>query len=952
MATNKYLSDLIDKLGYSYDELLEIDDTLEDTIVNEGAAAVFECQIKNKPDSSSIWYKDGKEIHPSNRIMIINNRKWRRLEIDAVTAKDHGIYTIVFNDKYGMYYSSAKLIVNARNTKTIHTCPCPRWALAVSKCLKSIAVTLGERIDLEVEFNSEALTDYLWFKNDIPIVENDRIMILKDTTSSVLTIHCGKLSDTGIYTVVTKTKYGFASNTADVHVLEENMHNLNNNLFIEESPPDEVAVNEDDEVMLVFKIAHSVNIAVKWLKNDLPITQNKRLLPEYYYGGYVCLRILDTQRGESSIYALAIENEITGKSDISSCVLTINNTPMKNPPLVVLKKPLVSVITCNGSAISFHCSFELDDSGYYYVCWYVGHFRVERSNTRFNVVSKDGEFLLYIKNVEPGMNGEVICELRRALPNQKSVRINRTFANLTIVPAIVLETKMFSSISTLKSKIRYVSTKDNFTNGDYREYNEMVKDRNGNGHFGTFLDNQVALEITYCRLEEHGFHYFDVCADDFMSSVPVELYEEDLKETSGQHRNVVVIEWKDFAYPSMWYAIDLRQKNGDYTELGVSSSPKFEIKNPPIEKMMEFRIRTVADPMNETSECSICISPLPVDETPVTKSCNVKEMEEFESFYTKTDHLIGSGGFGSVSLVKDKRGAYYAAKVQKTKTQMRRETAFKEYEIMRVLKHPKIVELIDAFVAKDSLILVMNYCWGGELFDRIVQEDNIKEVDVVLYVRQICEALYYLHSHKIAHLDLKPENIICLSPNSRQVKIIDFGLARMLDNGNNVKVIYGTKDYIAPEILNYEKMTTACDMWTLGVVTYMLLSGVMPFAGNTWLETSANITMANYNYNDTAFTEISDLAKDFVDSLIILVAEKRMSAADALNHQWIVEGPPKGASAGHMMRTRKNMKSYLANYRARWQRAGNVMIAAHRLRTQASNRSSVEVSSHVTEPDI
>lgn len=93
----------------------------------------------------------------------------------------------------------------------------------------------------------------------------------------------------------------------------------------------------------------------------------------------------------------------------------------------------------------------------------------------------------------------------------------------------------------------------------------------------------------------------------------------------------------------------------------------------------------------------------------------------------------------------------------------------------------------------------------------------------------------------------------------------------------------------------------------------------MPFAGESWPERSANIIMANYNYEETAFSEISDLAKDFIDQLLVLDASKRMSADEALKHKWIVEGPPKGIRASHMKRARENLKSYLANYRARWQ---------------------------------
>lgn len=111
--------------------------------------------------------------------------------------------------------------------------------------------------------------------------------------------------------------------------------------------------------------------------------------------------------------------------------------------------------------------------------------------------------------------------------------------------------------------------------------------------------------------------------------------------------------------------------------------------------------------------------------------------------------------------------------------------------------------------------------WGGELFDRIVLEEHISEEDVVNYVKQLCEALLFLHQRRIVHLDVKPENILCLSPNSCHVKLIDFGLATAL-GGPILRKMYGTRDYMAPEVLNYNGLDLVNDMWSVGVVTYTL----------------------------------------------------------------------------------------------------------------------------------
>ncbi|XP_047544108.1 uncharacterized protein LOC125076163 [Vanessa atalanta] len=933
---------------------VEVEEPLQDIVTDELSCVIFECKISDctQQSISSKWYKDGKCIEPSRKFKISANGKWHRLQITTTTAEDQGVYIVLLKNYIGEVFSKANLFVkpikeNHVNNDVLYLSSMVK-RFDVVQHLRFTKVLVGDTIELEAMFNCDALQDYIWYKSNNLLIPNERMIVLNDKRTTTLSILCAKESDTGIYHVISKSEYGIASSFASVVVINTDLNTLNISEIvpsIDESLPDELEVNEGEDVRLICKASYDVNTIICWSKNGARIEENKNVVTEYYNHRYISLRIRNTCLNDTGEYSITVRDKITGQTDSSSCFLTINDTPRGKRCSVQVKKPLEPTVTCFGTKISFTCSFAVDDPRFYFVVWYVGHFRVERTNHRFHMMHNGGDFYLVIKQVEPGMADEVICELRKALPNRKSILSISTATTLTIVPPAIIEseTKLNKAITrrnifyntNLKLEISMINK-----NLDENRIHKCAVSSNG----GKKNTCESLMIITYCRLDDDNYYLSVSNIDDDTHVERMTVHEKSVRgESPKVPSKLVVIEWYETQTDqskSGWYHIELGNTSDSFVQAGVSSLPMFEIKDPPLEQIMKFRIRA-ATPLLNSEESRVCILPAEKALRSLKKNCNLRPMEDFEAMFTKTGDIIGCGAFGSVVLVHDNKGEFYAAKILKTRTQKKRDTAIREYEMMRRLQHPKLVELYDSFSARESFILVMDYLWGGELFDRIVEEEHIKEVDVVPYVRQICEALLYLHERKIAHLDLKPENIICLSPNSRQVKIIDFGLARVLDESHITRAIYGTRDYVAPEVLNFEQLTLACDMWSFGVVTYMLLSGVMPFSGDSWPERSANITMANYNYHESAFKEISDLAKDFVDHLLVLQPEKRMKASVALNHQWIVEGPPGGARAGHMKRAQENLKSYLANHRARWQRAGNVMIAAHRLRSYVGGQRNV-----------
>ena len=264
--------------------------------------------------------------------------------------------------------------------------------------------------------------------------------------------------------------------------------------------------------------------------------------------------------------------------------------------------------------------------------------------------------------------------------------------------------------------------------------------------------------------------------------------------------------------------------------------------------------------------------------------------EKFSDYYTLFEE-IGEGKFGKVYRCEEKAtGLILAAKCIKIRKDTDFEKVEKEVNIMTQMRHKCIAQIYDAFATEaNDVILIMEMVQGGELFDRIADDSYIlTEMAVALIMFQICEAIRYIHSQNIIHLDLKPENIMCVSQISNKIKLIDFGLAQWYDGSKDLMFMAGTPEFAAPEVIKYEPLDFHTDMWSLGVIAYILLSGQSPFLGETLAHTYCNVEKGRWRFCEE-FTEngISDEAKDFISRLLIVHKEERMLPAQCLVHPWI-----------------------------------------------------------------
>ncbi|KAK3102770.1 hypothetical protein FSP39_013833 [Pinctada imbricata] len=203
------------------------------------------------------------------------------------------------------------------------------------------------------------------------------------------------------------------------------------------------------------------------------------------------------------------------------------------------------------------------------------------------------------------------------------------------------------------------------------------------------------------------------------------------------------------------------------------------------------------------------------------------------------------------------------------------------------LSHNNIVQLLDVFDDKAHVYLVMELVTGGELFDRIVQKGSYTEKDASYLIKQVLQAVQYMHGKGVVHRDLKPENLLYYSPDvDSKIMISDFGLSKTEESGI-MATACGTPGYVAPEVLAQQPYGKEVDCWSIGVISYILLCGYPPFYDENDSVLFQQILKASYEFDSPYWDDISDSAKDFISHLMEKEPKRRFTCEQALSHPWI-----------------------------------------------------------------
>uniref|UniRef100_A0A8C7ZLB4 Non-specific serine/threonine protein kinase n=1 Tax=Oryzias sinensis TaxID=183150 RepID=A0A8C7ZLB4_9TELE len=409
----------------------------------------------------------------------------------------------------------------------------------------------------------------------------------------------------------------------------------------------------------------------------------------------------------------------------------------------------------------------------------------------------------------------------------------------------------------------------------------------------------------------------------------------------------LVLSWSGPSYDGgtavLGYIIEISRGDSDkaWTEISRCKNTSHHIRSG-LEPQGRYRFRVraynsagVSEPGKESEYVKMANSTEKKEEPASYATVTIDTQHDFKDHYDVHEKL-GVGKFGDVFRVTHKEtGQVCAGKFYRARTFKDKVAARKEIRIMNKLHHPKLVQCLAAYEARSGIVMVMEYIEGGELFERIV-DDNFEHTELTSarYMRQILEGMQYMHKQKIIHLDLKPENIVCVDTNGTQIKIIDFGLAAELDEGKPLMVLHGTPEFVAPEVISYEPVGVETDMWSIGVICYILLSGESPFQGNSDAETLALVTAAHYEFDPESFEDISDEAKDFISSLLKKDRRARLSCTEALSHIWMASFTPLNRRATKSLNKEK-IKRFLA--KQKWKKTGQAVLALKRM-AHFSNR--------------
>mmetsp|Transcript_117954 Transcript_117954/g.251928 ORF Transcript_117954/g.251928 Transcript_117954/m.251928 type:complete len:523 (-) Transcript_117954:58-1626(-) len=281
---------------------------------------------------------------------------------------------------------------------------------------------------------------------------------------------------------------------------------------------------------------------------------------------------------------------------------------------------------------------------------------------------------------------------------------------------------------------------------------------------------------------------------------------------------------------------------------------------------------------------------------------------KLEDFYEVVGAQLGEGSFGTCHSAKCRQTGQERAVKSIERKNVKNPIRFeREIDIAKQLDHPNVVRLFETFQDARKIYLVMELCSGGELFDRIVDEapSGFDEVKAATYIRQLLAALCYLHAQNFAHRDIKPENFLFQNKSKdAALKVIDFGLACQFEPGKAMSTKAGTAYYVAPEVLKgaYDEK---CDVWSAGVISFILLCGYPPFSADTDGEILRKVKQGTFEFRSPEWDPMSQGAKNLVTQMLTVDPQLRPSAEALLLSPWLkFKGTPEAAPIGKDFVTR------------------------------------------------
>jgi calcium-dependent protein kinase len=303
-------------------------------------------------------------------------------------------------------------------------------------------------------------------------------------------------------------------------------------------------------------------------------------------------------------------------------------------------------------------------------------------------------------------------------------------------------------------------------------------------------------------------------------------------------------------------------------------------------KQKDDELKKIGADANKNSSSFCCFTPINVTNDLLVAKLKTNPDEDYRKL-----KFLGEGSFASVYEVQNKYTDVICAMkiiLKSSNSPEDDKEILNEINILRCMDHPSVLKIFEFYSNKKSYSIVTELCPGGELFQQIVDKGPFDEKYSAFIMYQLFSAINYCHKMHIVHRDLKPENILIVNKDQDGypiIKVCDFGTSKIFEKGKIERKLVGSSYYIAPEVLK-KKYNEKCDLWSCGVIMYILLSARPPFAGEDDNDIMERVIIGEYDLESPPFNKLSKNALDLIKKLLTMDVNERINAEQALNHPW------------------------------------------------------------------
>ncbi|KAM8873329.1 striated muscle preferentially expressed protein kinase-like [Synchiropus picturatus] len=938
---------------------------VEDMAVRAGESAIFECQIDGPPDVDVDWLSNGKLIQPAllNCKMHFDGKRCRLL-LSSVHEDDSGTYTCKLSSAKEELTSSANLTV-AASTEPLFT-----------RKLDILEVIEGRTARFDCKVSGSPAPCVTWMHFETPVKESHNIHFLKEGGRHSLIITHVSSETEGFYTAVARNIYGKSECTAELYMQEHrpaissHMSKLEKMPSIPEEPevvegelerrimPDfskplgDVEVIEGKEVVLKCRVSGLPYPTIAWHHNGKVIdSSEERKMTQQKDVHHLVIR--SACHAHSGVYKAVISNKV-GKAACYAHLYVIDIVP--DPPD---GPPVVEAVTGKTISLSWKRPKRLDSSFESAPLMYVVQqqplgsiqWSIVASSLRdtnytvtsltkgvryaFRVLTSTGKLFSkpspstdlvqlldrgpYLRKAPVIMDKPDVLYVAENLPATVTITLNHVHA--------VVTWKRRGVVLASKPGVHEMSMPD-----DDQHSLKIQRFRSGDvGQLVVTASNQFGSDLCTVQL--------------VMAVAPkFESIMEDVEVHTGETSRLVVVVAGKPDPDILWFKDDVLLSESSFFTF-VYDDPEYSLvvlnARPEHSGVYTCTAKNLGGSNSCKAELTVLTERKPAPDLMEDEATILRKMRRLTDYYD-VHKEIGRGTHSYVKRVTRRADkTSFAAKFISSRGK-RKGAALRELELLSRLDHQHVLCFHDAFEKKNVVVLVTELC-HEELLERMAKKTTVAEVEIRSSIQQILEGLRYLHQKNIAHLDIKPENILMSKLDSDRIRICDFGNAVELETSEEQYCKYGTPEYVAPEIVNQTPVSTATDIWPVGVIAYLCLTGVSPFAGENDRATALNIRNYNVAFEENMFAGLCKEAKGFIVKLLV-VDRLRPNATECLRHPWFKSTGSKTFSTAMIKQvlSRRQWQRSLVSYKSKM-----AMRAIPELLNDSSNHVSIAVARHL-----